>query len=273
MFLILLQLFFKSLMYKAFVYPIASFLYYYFFSLYKVLYFGFKTRKDQYEILLINNFVKKDQVVLDIGANVGFYSIIFSSIVGDKGKVHCFEPDKINFKYLTKNTSEQKNIVLNNKAVSDKNGTLELYRSDTLNIDHRTYKPKSYKEVISIETVSIDEYVNDQFSVDFIKMDIQGAEHNALKGMQKTLGKNKDVVILSEFWPYGLKLAGSSKEEIIQHWNGLDFHVYHLHEKNYTLIKSTELNTFHENSDSYYNILICRKTAEELSSIINPCRT
>lgn len=58
--------------------------------------------------------------MLDIGANIGFYAAIISKIVGENGKVICFEPDITNFNYLKENTKKNKNIFIYNKAVSSK---------------------------------------------------------------------------------------------------------------------------------------------------------
>src|SRR5690606_18164169 len=101
-------------------------------------------------------------------------------------------------------TKNYANIIINNKAVSSKTETLKIYTSKNLNVDHRTYKPKEYDEEISIEAVSIDDYFGTNQKVDFIKIDIQGFEMQAIQGMTKTLEANPNVKIISEFWGYGL---------------------------------------------------------------------
>ncbi len=59
----------------------------------------FKRKQDVKELKLIHFFVKPDYNVLDIGANIGFYTNVFSKIVGSKGNVYAFEPEAINFNY------------------------------------------------------------------------------------------------------------------------------------------------------------------------------
>ena len=72
----------------------------------------------------MKKYIRKGAIVLDIGANIGFYTKILSELVGDNGKVYAFEPDKTNFGYLMKNAGHLKNVVFINKAVSDKTGKI-----------------------------------------------------------------------------------------------------------------------------------------------------
>src|ERR1051325_5275956 len=97
----------------------ASFLFKYAFTVYKILYYRFKRKQDAFEIELLKKIIKKGDYVLDIGANIGFYSEIMSELVGDTGKVFCFEPDNLNYKYLAKNIKGKKNIELIKKAVAE----------------------------------------------------------------------------------------------------------------------------------------------------------
>lgn len=185
------------------------------FPIYNILYPIFKRKQDAEEIDFLKHIIKKGDVVLDIGANIGFYSSILSDLVGSSGKIYSFEPDKVNFAHFLKNTWDKKNIVAINKAVADQTKTLKLYTSKLLNVDHRTYKVDEYENEISIDAISIDDFVSDKFKVDFIKMDIQGFELTALKGMQQTLAKNPNAKLLTELWPYGLRKAGTSCKEFV----------------------------------------------------------
>ena len=98
---------------------LASFLFDNAFPVYKILYQKFKEKKDSDEIDFLKQVIKKGDIVLDIGSNIGFYAKIISNLIGDTGKVFCFEPDKINFKHLSNLIREKTNVVLINKAVSD----------------------------------------------------------------------------------------------------------------------------------------------------------
>ena len=125
------------------------------FPLYKFLYFNFKLSQDAENLNLIKSFVKSGDVLLDIGANIGFYTIELSKMVGESGRVHSFEPDKKNYSYLQSTTKKLTNVALNNKAVADKDGTTVLYTSDALNVEHTTYKPVHFADTFEIEQTSI----------------------------------------------------------------------------------------------------------------------
>src|SRR5690349_12622984 len=97
------------------------------FVLYKPLYSIFKRRQDKFELRLLKKYAREGGVVLDIGANIGFYAVVLSKLVGRSGKVHCFEPDQTNFKHLQKTAGKFENIVINNKAVGPRTELLKIY--------------------------------------------------------------------------------------------------------------------------------------------------
>jgi len=191
-----------------------------FFPLYNILYPRFKNRQDAEEIEFLSKTIKPGDTILDIGANIGFYSKILAGLTGPAGKVYCFEPDSVNFSHLLRNTKTidsktHGTIIPINKAVAETTKTLKLYTSKLLNVDHRTYKVDNFENEISIPATSIDDFVSSSgnVKVDFIKMDIQGFELSALKGMVNTLRANPEICILMEFWPYGLTKAGTPFED------------------------------------------------------------
>ncbi len=189
---------------------IGNMLYKHFFPVYNFIYPIFKNRQDADEISYLKKIIKRGDTILDIGANIGFYSKILSECTGLYGKVHSFEPDQINFEHLKKNTGQLVNIILNHNAVSDQSGELNIYKSKDLNVDHRTYPVGEYESIEVIDAITIDKYVDNAYKVDIIKMDIQGFEVSALKGMAKTIKANPEIKLLLEFWPHGLHAAGSS---------------------------------------------------------------
>lgn len=242
---------------------LGNFLYKHAFVLYKPMYIGFKNKQDAYEIELLKQHISANATVLDIGANIGFYAGILSKIVGEKGKVVCFEPDTTNFEHLKKSTAGIHNIVMENKAVGPKTEKLKIYTSKNLNVDHRTYKPDDYDAEFEIDAISIDDYFNitnsNNCRIDFIKMDIQGFEMQAMQGMQKTLEANHDIKLISEFWPYGLRKAGSSLSAYYDFLIEKGFTCYLL-EKNSLLKLSPEkvLSLQDLGEEHYFNIFATR---------------
>ncbi len=216
---------------------IGNFLYKNCFPIYKITYKSFKEKQDAFEISLMKKYIKTGDTVLDIGANIGFYAEILSSIVGENGKVHCFEPDTTNFNHLQSRSKYLPNVTINNKAISNKTETIKIYTSKKLNVDHRTYKPDEYDQEIDIHAISIDEYLSPNTEVDFIKMDIQGFEMSAVRGMTKTL-QSQHLKMLSEFWPYGMRKAGTSVLEYYQFLKKYNFNIYLI--ENHQLVELTE---------------------------------
>jgi FkbM family methyltransferase len=156
---------------------------------------------------LVKNQINKGDVVIDVGANIGYYALIFAGLVGENGKVFAFEPDPDNFALLNKNVKENKfkNVVLINKAVSDKSGKTTLYLSENNKGDHRIYDSGEKRKSIVVNVVCLDDFLKDKKDkINFIKMDIQGAEGNAIKGMLGLIKNNNKIKILTEFWPMGL---------------------------------------------------------------------
>ena len=239
--------------------PVGNLLYHNLYFLYKPLYFFFKHFNDKLEIALLRRIVKPGNTVLDIGANIGFYTTIFSKAVGPHGRVFSFEPDAINYNRLCKSAKGLSNVQILHKAVASKTQKIVLYTSKKLNVDHRTYKPEKFDKEIEIEAVSLDEFLKNSSVIDVIKIDIQGYEMQAMKGMTHILKNNQNISILSEFWPYGLKMAGSSILEYYECLKNLGFFVYLLSEKglislSIEAVKSMSL----LDNENYFNIYATR---------------
>lgn len=192
------------------------------YCLYAPAYRLYKRYTDRFGLKLIKSAVGQGSVVLDVGANIGVLSVLFSDMVGPDGRVHAFEPEALNFQRLRKRTRNRENISIYPLAVSDRSGPLKLYRSGSLNVDHRTYDDGSGREEAETEAVAIDDLFGSR-RVDLVKMDIQGSECRALAGMRETLRNNPHAVLYVECWPYALKRAGASGEELLDLISGLGF--------------------------------------------------
>jgi FkbM family methyltransferase len=240
---------------------IGNFLYQRMFPIYNILYPAFKKRQDAVEISWMRRLVRPGSNVLDIGANIGFYTSLLSDLIGSEGHVHAFEPDAVNFKHLAAVAGHKKNVTLVPKAVSDRSGKLLIYTSPKLNVDHRTYSVENYKEVIAVDGVSIDDYVARRYRVDFIKMDIQGYELHALHGMETTIVANPDIVIFSEFWPYGFKKCGTSASFVYDYIRSLDLQVWLPEQNTLRPVNRTTMEQFQEIETVYYNVILSKQTS------------
>jgi len=207
------------------IYKLFNFLYKHVFFLYKPLYFYYKKKFDKEKINFFKKKIKPGMTVIDIGGNIGFYTILLSSLVGSEGRVHTFEPDLLNFKYLTLNTKKNKNVFLNNAAVGKEAGRLKLYISDDLNVDHQTYDSGENRKFIEVKCQAIDDYFKNNEKVDFVKIDIQGYDYFAILGMKETIKRSAEVVIFAEFWPYALNKAGIKPDDYINLLKDMGFEI------------------------------------------------
>ena len=125
---------------------------------------------------LIKKLVKKKHNVLDIGANIGYFTLIMAK---QAKQVHAFEPEARNFEILKKNVELNRlsNVKLHKLAVAETNGKTTLHLCDIGRGMHRIYPSHWCNEgVTEVETIRIDHIIED---ADFINMDIEGSELGA----------------------------------------------------------------------------------------------
>jgi FkbM family methyltransferase len=169
---------------------------------------------EKYETALFKRLVKKGMAVVDVGANVGYYTLLAAHLVGDEGKVFAFEPDPYNFDLLCKNIELNgfRNVIPVRKAVSCKSGKRKFFL-DKNNLGGHSLSEANVRTgaSITVEATSLDDYFkNTDYKVDVIKMDVQGLEMEVLEGMTNMINRNDNLKIITEFWPMGIRNSGSS---------------------------------------------------------------
>lgn len=145
--------------------------------------------------VLFSKYLKPGMTVYDVGANVGFYSLLSSLLVSETGKVYSFEPLPANISYLKKHIelNNLKNVSIVENAVCNKVSTVRFNFGD-----NRSAGFISNDGEIEVETISIDEFIRQgNPSPDIIKMDIEGAEYEALLGAKELLKSKKPVIFLA----------------------------------------------------------------------------
>lgn len=173
---------------------------------------------------------------LDVGANVGVYTCLAARWVGPTGRVVGVEPDRLNARLLKSNIRRNcpfRNATFCRAALHSHCGTVTLYRSLINCGDHRTYDCQTKGRIRErVRAMTADRLVARQFPgrrVDVIKMDVQGSEGHALAGMRQTLLENRDhIVILMEWWPYGLRLSGTDPRRLLTSLHELGLKVWNL---------------------------------------------
>jgi FkbM family methyltransferase len=176
---------------------------------------GFELKEVEYILPLI----KPGSTILDIGANFGFYSIIFAKRCKD-AKIHCFEPVSETFEHLVNNiyhNSASKSIVYNNCGVGERNGTMNI----TTDLYAGNYLVENGSNYINSETVpivSIDSYIEEKNieKIDFIKCDIEGAELFMLKGSLSTINRDKPIIFI-EIYDEWTKRFGHRAKHVVEY--------------------------------------------------------
>lgn len=183
----------------------------------------YRTKSWEYqETRLVSSIIKPGMVVLDIGAEMGYYTIIFSRLVGESGRVFSFEPHPEHRKYLSRNIeiNSLHNVKICEFGLSDKTGSAFLERN-WARIEKVDAPGKRYLEV-GMER--FDQWWQREGGgrVDFAKIDIEGAELNALLGMKETLREYHPMIVV-EVHTFQIKRFGFSAHHLINFLSGLGY--------------------------------------------------
>jgi FkbM family methyltransferase len=177
---------------------------------------------DSYEPLhteIAKREIRPGDVVLDIGANIGYFTLLFAKLVGRDGAVFAFEPTPDTFALASKNVelNGYSNVTLVQKALSNRAGRASLVVYDDIPGKNRLTPGVTEKNSIEVETVRLDDYfANYSREISFIKIDVEGAELLALEGGRRLLGRNHRLKILTEFIVADIKEAGADPEAYLR---------------------------------------------------------
>jgi FkbM family methyltransferase len=148
---------------------------------------------------------------LDIGANVGYYSALALARLQGRGSVIALEPDPDSYSYLLKTVAANGPAICLPQAAADRSGLMRLFLNPDNKGDNRLYPNDLARGSIEVAVVTVDSLLAELgvASVDLIKVDVQGYEGHVFRGMTETIHRSPRLTILSEFWPQGLRDAGT----------------------------------------------------------------
>jgi FkbM family methyltransferase len=159
--------------------------------------------REELDVEIVKRELKSDMNILEVGANIGYYLLLEGKILNGQGKIFAFEPDPRNIEILKMNI-ERNNLVDQVKfypfAVSDKNSEEKFYLTKMSNLSSLISRDNR-SEFIKVRTVKIDDFKEINAPINFIRMDIEGYEYEALNGMMETLKRNNRIRILVEMHP------------------------------------------------------------------------
>ena len=223
---------------------------------------------EETEVKMFREKLEIGMTVIDVGANIGYYTIITGKRVGVNGRVLAFEPEENNFSLLSRNISLNKlnNVTVFKIALANKSGEESLYLDNDNKGHHSLSSQKSRTEkIVLVRTDTLDNILEKYGSpkVDLIKMDIEGAECLALEGMAKTLAINLDLILLTEFYPQAIRRLGRSPLQFLKNLVKLGFFLSEIDENKKCLKKIGDLELFVSNfpkGESFTNLYATRQT-------------
>jgi FkbM family methyltransferase len=212
-------------------------------------------------VLYFKKNIKSGMIIVDIGAHIGYYTLLFSKLVGPNGKVYAFEPDPDNFDILQKNTSDLKNVEIFKIALSDIEGKISFYKIYESTGCHSIVLPEAKAEKIIVDSITLDSFLDYKkiSDLDFIKIDIEGGEPFALKGMKKTIANSSKIKIISEFNPEAIHQSNKDPIEFLNDIRKNNLETYTIGAKgDIKIFEDIKQISFYKAKEKYTNIL-CKK--------------
>lgn len=196
---------------------------------------------------LIKN-IKPGDKCINVGANVGYFSLLMSKLVGRSGKVFAIEANPDFKKYIEKNVSSSKlnNTEIIMSAAGNDTGTISLYINMSNGGDNRVFNPElisdpvgyqvmNVKEVVSVPLDTVDNLVKDR-DIDLVLIDCQGFDHNVVRGM-KNIIKSSNPKIVVELEPTFTESLGENVKDVLNEYIDFGYRLYNL------AINSTDVQT------------------------------
>ena len=174
-------------------------------------------RWEPLETQIATSYLKQGSTVIDIGAHIGYYTLLFARAVGSTGKVIAVEPDPQNLSLLRKNISANgyENVEVLPYAASDISGEEFLYVREKKSTGHSLVFPEYQQNKILVNSIRLAD-AGLPPKIDLIKMDIQGGEVKTLIGMLPIIQENPAIRLITEFWPYALEKSGFPAKEYLR---------------------------------------------------------
>jgi FkbM family methyltransferase len=197
------------------------------------------------ELAFFRKYCRGALTLVDIGANVGLYTVLAMHQLDAGGRIVALEPHPGSFAFLQRNVSANRAVPSTcsrvealNLAAAPERGPQELRLNPENRGDNRLYRGTYQGKIEQWESLPVEGRPVDEVlaelgieQVNFVKIDIQGYEQKAISGFQKTLARSPNVILMSEFWPKGLREAGGDARAYLEMLAGLGFRLYELMER------------------------------------------
>ena len=213
-------------------------------------------------------YAQEGMCVFDVGANIGYYTLLAARAVGPSGRVYAFEPEPHNFELLTRNVAENgfTNVRPVNAAVSNRAGVVRLHLDDA-NFGAHSFDPGSVRNSsgrsVEAETVRLDDFADEARAFEagvLVKVDVQGAEGLVVEGGRRLLALPK-VTAFMEFWPEALARAQADAARVLADLENLGFRFEDIESpeaKRRSLRPAEILETCRGRTQSWMNLLLTK---------------
>ena len=225
---------------------------------------------------LFKEFIQQGMAVIDIGAHVGYYTLLAARGVGSSGRVYAFEPERDNFRWLKKNIEMNgyTNVTTVPKAVTDETGFIKLWLMDSSG-GHSIYPEKdishgaqedngSGQKKELVETTTIDDFLEAEGwpSIGVIKIDAEGAEHQVFAGMQRLFKRQDNLKIIFEFNRLRFEEIGVNSFECLQSLQANNFTLHSIDRKKTNALSSDDILFLCSKSSINVNLLASKGAYE-----------
>ncbi len=209
----------------------------------------------------VNMFLRPGDIFVDIGANIGLFTLIAAQRVGKTGKVYSFEPGIKAFERLQINVqlNQVSNTCCYQIALSDRSGKAVMYiANDNRDAWNSLSKPLSSESAFieNIETITFDEFVEkNQLTgkVTMVKIDVEGWESHVLSGGVGTFSRPDAPVLQVEFTEENARQAGTSCRNLYEQLVGLGYTLFTYDKQSNSLIRSVVRDYY-----VYSNLIACK---------------
>lgn len=214
----------------------------------------------------VQAFIKPGMNVIDIGANIGFYSVMMAKLIGPGGINYAFEAATETTDKLNRNIEENdlSNVTVFNVALSDHSEQRTLYHAQDRG--RNSFGPE--ENVVATETVQcrrLDDLMDSNATIDFIKIDVEGAELLVLRGAEDLLRRSPHAPILCEFNASKARSVGFSLKQLAAFFNTRGYDIYQYQLNDGMLVPVAEPAGFHGNI-----IAVHRDHTSVLSAFLPP---
>ena len=210
------------------------------------------------EAAWLRQVLRPGATMVDVGANVGYFTVLASQAVGERGRVIAIEPESANLRLLKRNVRAHRcrNVQIIRAAAWESSTTLSLRRNPDNAGDHQTHPGEGGEPV---RAIALDDVLDGP--VDVIKVDTQGADHYVIAGLERTLATNPQARLLVEFWLDAMAERSLSGVDVLARYRALGRPIGLLEQPDGHATDEQILAAARERPDHWVNLVIRTRTS------------